>query len=1134
MSLANILKPTNKQHFTDAISEYDMTNIKCDTIGSRVGLAPLILEGVGLSGNGSAIVGAMAAVETDGLFSNDAQKVADLSGGVADFTQYPLVNGVPIGLWNGDATSDLSMNGFDIKDAGDVGISGDLDVSGNAIIDGDLTVKGTVIKKDELDVCGNAQFFGDVYIEDNLDVSGSVVIDGNITCNTLNYQTLNPPIEVDANIEYTDVLPTPNELIVDFKLYQDADKVARLLKRDPSDLFPNTRPPRVYDGGVVDVADESTLRDYLTGNVPLPPLSVLRLTEDLTITTPLEFNVNVQLTGDTLARKITSTDATVTINVNGRCSISNITIENRNTSSVATAINLVGLPDSVDIVDCNVLTNEFAIETRGDNNLIKGCNFASVGTPNNQRYINIKSIQRFIIIEGCNFGGSNTSSIQCVFMNQNGAEYNNAQILIYDCVGGNIPNPVQRLGICESDLTGTNLELWLKNNDFTTSSGYFIFFNANALVGIDTIGLLNNTETEVSSDSGKGLIGCDFVSAGVLGTPTLYALDNQPADLRSDYASYSDEVGLVAYKDSRYSPSNTLPTDFDNRFAVEGGGFAISDLQMNDKKITFTDRVAIVSQDQLFENQGVNSVAIGTSTAQRDQGIDATAVGVSSGAIFQGDFATAIGRTAGQSNQGVNATAVGRSAGFQFQGEEAVAIGRNAGLFNQGAQSIGIGLSAGENDQPANSIILNASGSVLDGTQSGLYVKPVREATLGKSLYYDETTGEIAYDDGAGGWVGTAESDLNMNTFKITYPNGKVRIGTDSGNTNQGNNAIAIGSNSGVVNQGSRAIAIGESAGFSAQHASSIILNASGSALNSSGPNRFFVKPIREATLGKSLYYDATSGEIAYDDSAGGGWVGTAESDLDMDTFKITYPDGKVRIGTGAGVTSQGIESVAIGINAGATQGIESVAIGKLSGNTQGAAAVAIGSRSGQFSQNNSAVAIGQNAGQSGQGSSAVAIGASSGLNNQGISATAVGQLAGNSGQAENATAVGSSSGNSNQGDRATAVGHRSGNSNQGTFSTAIGFQAGESDQGSSAVAIGNSSGADSQGSNAIAIGKDAGASNQHANSIILNASGIALNSNDTDRLFIKPIRGVAHGIGEGVLKYDPSTGEITYSTNNP
>ena len=128
MSLANQLR-TNKQLFTDSNSEYLLTDVKANSIGSRVGLAPLFLEGVGLSGNGSAVVGAMAAIETETLFSNDAIKVADLSGGVIDFTNVPLVNGLPI------IEPDFSFNNLDI--------SGDLNVGGNAVIEGGV-ISGSV------------------------------------------------------------------------------------------------------------------------------------------------------------------------------------------------------------------------------------------------------------------------------------------------------------------------------------------------------------------------------------------------------------------------------------------------------------------------------------------------------------------------------------------------------------------------------------------------------------------------------------------------------------------------------------------------------------------------------------------------------------------------------------------------------------------------------------------------------------------------------------------------------------------------------------------------------------------------------------------------------------------------------
>lgn len=177
---------------------------------------------------------------------------------------------------------------------------------------------------------------------------------------------------------------------------------------------------------------------------------------------------------------------------------------------------------------------------------------------------------------------------------------------------------------------------------------------------------------------------------------------------------------------------------------------------------------------------------------------------------------------------------------------------------------------------------------------------------------------------------------------------------------------------------------------------------------------------------------------------------------------------------------------------------------------------VAVGKGAGLTAQNNNAVAIGLSAGNSSQGSNAVAVGLSSGNSAQGNNSIAVGNGAGQTSQGGNSIAVGISSGNSSQGSNSIAVGRSSGNSSQGNNAVAIGIFAGQTSQGESAVAIGNR----------------AGQTNQHANSIILNGGGTAFNTDGINRFFVKPVRGVAHGLGVGVMKYDPTTGEITYSTN--
>lgn len=85
---------------------------------------------------------------------------------------------------------------------------------------------------------------------------------------------------------------------------------------------------------------------------------------------------------------------------------------------------------------------------------------------------------------------------------------------------------------------------------------------------------------------------------------------------------------------------------------------------------------------------------------------------------------------------------------------------------------------------------------------------------------------------------------------------------------------------------------------------------------------------------------------------------------------------------------------------------------------------------------------------------------------------------------------------------------------------------------GQNEVHIGSNAGQMNQGKNAIALGKGAGQTNQPANSIVINASGVELSPNGTSGLYVNPIRGFAHGLGEGVLHYNSATCEITYSTN--
>jgi len=186
---------------------------------------------------------------------------------------------------------------------------------------------------------------------------------------------------------------------------------------------------------------------------------------------------------------------------------------------------------------------------------------------------------------------------------------------------------------------------------------------------------------------------------------------------------------------------------------------------------------------------------------------------------------------------------------------------------------------------------------------------------------------------------------------------------------------------------------------------------------------------------------------------------------------------------------------------------------------------IKIGNGAGTTSQGSNSVAVGHDAGKTSQGTQAVAVGYLAGNGTQGDNAVAVGIQAGSTGQGDNAIAVGRQAGVTSQGDNAVAVGYLAGNDTQGTSAVAVGIQAGQSDQGDDAIAIGHYSGQTNQGNKAVAVGYAAGLTDQHANSIILNASGVTLDSGGASRFYVKPIRAATEA--SNVVTYNATTGEV-------
>ena len=101
-------------------------------------------------------------------------------------------------------------------------------------------------------------------------------------------------------------------------------------------------------------------------------------------------------------------------------------------------------------------------------------------------------------------------------------------------------------------------------------------------------------------------------------------------------------------------------------------------------------------------------------------------------------------------------------------------------------------------------------------------------------------------------------------------------LGRYAGQNDQGVSAVAIGHSAGRETQGTVAIAIGKLAGETNQAANSIVLNATGSAVENTTASSLRIKPIRSATMTTILGYDAGTGEVTHN-AAIPGYTNTAD-----------------------------------------------------------------------------------------------------------------------------------------------------------------------------------------------------------------------------------------------------------------
>lgn len=265
------------------------------------------------------------------------------------------------------------------------------------------------------------------------------------------------------------------------------------------------------------------------------------------------------------------------------------------------------------------------------------------------------------------------------------------------------------------------------------------------------------------------------------------------------------------------------------------------------------------------------------------------------------------------------------------------------------------------------------------------------------------------------------------------------------------------------------------------------------------------------------------------------GVTGTFYSDYifwNSNTVSWDVGNSTLHLGSFAGETGNGIETVALGYNAGGyNQSDYAIAVGSSAGQTgQGNKSISIGNLAGNETQGDFAVAIGYSAGKTSQRVNAIGIGPNAGYDNQKENAIAIGNSAGENSQGIHSVSIGYLTARYNQGDYSVAIGPSAGFTGQVDESIAIGINAGYDTQGSNAIAIGQNAGYTGQGENSIAIGKGAGVTGQPANSIILNASGTSITPGTTG-FFVNPVRGITGVATPKGLYYDTTTSEIYYDT---
>jgi hypothetical protein len=158
------------------------------------------------------------------------------------------------------------------------------------------------------------------------------------------------------------------------------------------------------------------------------------------------------------------------------------------------------------------------------------------------------------------------------------------------------------------------------------------------------------------------------------------------------------------------------------------------------------------------------------------------------------------------------------------------------------------------------SVFGDDSTKIVDAVENKVY-----GGIFATTLRTEET--KIALGSGAGSIAQGAQAvAIGSDAGNGLQGNTAVAVGSSAGRVSQGIDAVALGFGAGETSQGLQAVAIGAYAGQTSQPANTIILNASGSAVNgvAAQTNSFYVAPIRTTANGTPLMYNSTTKEITY------------------------------------------------------------------------------------------------------------------------------------------------------------------------------------------------------------------------------------------------------------------------------